>query len=83
MTPAPIYDPSRKVRYLADEMCLFKPGDIVKFKAITRDEYDATLEAVEANTWQPTLRDCSFSLTGFNADMTGTNAKLMELLNGR
>lgn len=83
VTPAPIYDPTRKVRYLTDEMCLFKPGDIVKFKAIGRDEYDATLESIEANRWEPTVRNCTFSLKDFNADIYGTNAKLTELLNGR
>ena len=83
ITPAPIYDPTRKVRYLADDMCLFKPGDIVKFKAIGRDEYDARLEEIEANQWQPTIRECTFSLTDFNSDIYGTNAKLMELINGR
>lgn len=83
VTPAPIYDPTRKIRYLIDEMCLFKPGDIVKFKSITRDEYDGTLEEIEANRWQPTTRDCTFKLTDFNKDMLGTNVQLMELLNGR
>lgn len=80
VTPAPIYDPQRKVRYLTDEMCLFKPGDIVRFKAINRDEYDATLEEIDANGWQPTVRSARFSLADFNKDIAGTNAKLMELL---
>jgi urea carboxylase len=80
VTPAPIYDPERKVRYLTDEMCLFKPGDIVRFKAISRDQYDATLEEIATNTWQPTVRDAKFSLADFNKDIAGTNAKLMELL---
>ncbi len=83
VTPAPIYDPTRQVNYLRDEMCLFKPGDIVKFKAIDRAEYDATLEAIEANTFAPTIRPCSFNLAAFNRDIPGTNAKLMELLDGR
>ena len=83
VTPAPIYDPAMKVRYLSDDMCLFKPGDIVKFKSIDRDTYDATLEEIEANRWQPTVRECSFSLTDFNRDIYGTNAKLMELIDGR
>ncbi|KQQ81110.1 carboxyltransferase domain-containing protein [Aureimonas sp. Leaf324] len=83
VTPAPIYDPTRQVNYLRDEMCLFKPGDIVKFKAIDRAEYDATLEAIEANTFAPTIRPCTFNLAEFNRDIAGTNAKLMELLDGR
>ena len=83
VTPMPIYDPSQKVSYLADEMCFFRPGDIVKFKSVTRDEYDAAIEAVEGNRYEPTVRKASFSLTEFNKDMAGTNAKLMEVLHGR
>jgi urea carboxylase len=83
ITPMPIYDPNQKVSYLTDNMCLFRPGDIVKWKPIGRDEYDAALEAVERNTYQPVVRECSFSLTDFNRDIDGTNAKLMEVLHGR
>ena len=83
ITPMPIYDPAQKVNYLTDEMCLFKPGDIVKWKPVTRDQYDAAIEAVEENRFEPVIRPASFSLTEFNKDMAGTNAKLMEALNGR
>lgn len=83
ITPMPIYDPHQKVSYLAEEMCLFKPGDIVKWKPIGRDDYDAALEAVEANRFEPVIRECSFSLSDFNRDIDGTNAKLMEVLHGR
>jgi urea carboxylase len=83
VTPMPIYDPSQQVSYLQDEMCLFKPGDIVKWKPVTRDEYDAAIEAVDANRYEPVIRPASFSLAAFNKDMAGTNAKLMEALNGR
>ena len=83
VTPMPIYDPTQKVSYLADDMCLFKPGDIVKWKPVTRDEYDMTVEAVDRNWYAPLIRPVTFSLTEFNRDMAGTNAKLMEALNGR
>ncbi|MGB3146690.1 MAG: carboxyltransferase domain-containing protein [Paracoccaceae bacterium] len=83
VTPMPIYDPSQKVNYLSDNMCLFKPGDIVKWKPIGRDEYDAALEEVERNRYEPVIRECSFSLSDFNKDIDGTNAKLMEVLHGR
>lgn len=83
ITPMPIYDPNQKVSYLRDNMCLFRPGDIVKFKPIDRDAYDATLAAVEANTYEPVIRDCAFSLSDFNRDIDGTNAKLMEVLHDR
>jgi hypothetical protein len=29
------------------------------------------------------IKAATFSLSAFNADMAGTNAKLMEVLNGR
>lgn len=83
ITPMPIYDPEQKVSYLTEEMCFFKPGDIVKWKPINRDEYDAALEEVERNAFEPVVRECSFSLTDFNRDIDGTNAKLMEVLHGR
>jgi hypothetical protein len=44
---------------------------------------DAAIEAVEENRFEPVIRPASFSLTEFNKDMAGTNAKLMEALNGR
>jgi urea carboxylase len=40
ITPAPIFDPAQKLPYLKDMMCFFLPGDIIKFKPITREEYD-------------------------------------------
>lgn len=83
VTPAPIYDPQRKVRYLSDEMCLFKPGDIVRFRSIGRGEYDGLLEEIEANRWEPKVRACDFSLDAFDRDIPGTNARLMEMLDGR
>ena len=83
VTPMPIYDPNQQVSYLRDEMCLFRPGDIVKWKPITRDQYDADIEAVNGNKFLPTIREASFSLTEFNKDINGTNAKLMEVLHGR
>ena len=83
VTPMPIYDPAQKVSYLTEEMCLFRPGDIVKWKPVTRDEYDAAIEAVDANRFEPVIRPATFSLTAFNKDMAGTNAKLMEAIHGR
>ncbi|MDO8983469.1 allophanate hydrolase subunit 1 [Cypionkella sp.] len=83
VTPMPIYDPNQQVSYLQEEMCLFRPGDIVKWKPINRDQYDADIEAVNENKFLPTIREASFSLTEFNKDIDATNAKLMEVLHGR
>ena len=83
VTPMPIYDPSQQVCYLQDNMCLFRPGDIVKWKPINRDNYDAAIEAVNENKFLPNIRESDFSLADFNRDINGTNAKLMEALHGR
>ena len=81
VTPMPIYDPEQKTSYLKDFMVFFKPGDIVKWKPISREEYDRNLAEVEAGTFMPRIREVEFSLDEFNNDIDGTNAKLLEVLN--
>ncbi|MDU8945281.1 5-oxoprolinase subunit B family protein [Ovoidimarina sediminis] len=80
ITPMPIYDPQQEVSYLKDFMVFFKPGDIVKWKPISREEYDAAVEDVQAGRFEPRIADVTFDLEAFNADIDGTNAKLMEAL---
>ncbi|GLO72631.1 allophanate hydrolase [Phaeobacter inhibens] len=82
ITPMPIYDPRQEVSYLKDFMVFFRPGDIVKWKPIDHAEYDRIVAAVEAGTYTPRIAEVDFDLEDFNADMAGTNAKLMEALNG-
>lgn len=81
VTPMPIYDPKGEVSYLKDLM-IFRPGDIIKFKPIDRAAYDAAVEAVEAGRFEPKIVPVSFSLDAFTADPEGTNAKLLEALDG-
>ncbi len=80
ITPMPIYEPLQQVSYLTDFMVFFKPGDIVKWKPIDRKAYDAAIEDVEKGCFAPRIRDVVFDLEEFNADIDGTNAKLMEAL---
>ena len=82
ITPLTIFDPNQTTSYLRDFMVFFRPGDIVKFTPIDRAEYDRILAAVEAGTYTPRIAEVTFDLEAFNADMAGTNAKLMEALNG-
>ncbi|WP_420566827.1 5-oxoprolinase subunit B family protein [Thalassovita sp.] len=81
ITPMPIYDPEQKVSHLKDFMVFFKPGDIVKWKPIDRAEYDRIEQAVADGTYVPRIAEVEFDLDAFNADIPGTNAKLMEALN--
>lgn len=80
VTPMPIYDPEQKVAHLREFMVFFKPGDIVKWKPIDRAEYDRIVAAVDAGTYAPRIAEVEFDLDEFNADMRGTNAKMLEAL---
>ena len=82
ITPAPIYDPAQGLPYLKDFMVFFRPGDIVKWKPITREEYDRDVKAVEAGTFDLTVRPVTFSLKAFHADPGGYSRRLVEVLHG-
>ena len=82
VTPMPIYDPTQTISYLKDFMVLFRPGDIVKWKPIDREEYDQTVVDVEAGKFQPRIREVSSALDEFEKDIDGYNRKLQEALYG-
>jgi urea carboxylase len=80
ITPAPIFDPEQKLPYLKDMMVFFRPGDIVKWKPVTREEYDRDVAAVEAGTFDLRIRPVSFSLQQFLDDPAAYNATLLKQL---
>lgn len=82
ITPMPIYDPKQSISYLRDFMILFNPGDIVKYRAIEREEYEAIGRDVEEGRFEPRIRPVTFSLDAFHVDPAGSNTKLLETLNG-
>lgn len=83
ITPMPIFDPEQKTSYLRDFMVFFRPGDIVKFKPIGREEYDHTVEQVAAGRFTPAISDVTFDLREFQKDIDGYNARLEGMINGR
>src|SRR6185503_5924958 len=82
ITPMPIYDPHQKISYLRDFMCLFKPGDIVKWKPIDRETYEQMSADVGAGRFVPRMHNVTFSLDEFHQDIDGYNRKLEGVLNG-
>lgn len=82
ITPMPIYDPDQQISYLRDFMVFFKPGDIVKWKPIDREAYDAAVADVAANRFVPRIRDVTFDLEDFNKDIDGYNRMLEGALYG-
>jgi urea carboxylase len=69
ITPLAIYAPERGEVF-------FRTGDIVSFKPIEREEYDALREAPH----EPRSAPASFSLEEFEPDPDAYNAKLLEVL---
>ncbi|GAA0395149.1 allophanate hydrolase subunit 1 [Cocleimonas flava] len=80
VTPMPIFDPNQKVNHLKDFMLFFKPGDIVKYRSVDRDEYDQILLDVEEGTFEPLTKPVTFVLDDFNNDMEGYNKVIKEAL---
>jgi urea carboxylase len=80
ITPAPIYDPTQSLPDFTDFMVFFRPGDIVKFAPIDREQYDAHVAEVEAGTFRITQRPVEFALAPFLDDPDGYNARLLEVL---
>ncbi|WP_339489515.1 5-oxoprolinase subunit B family protein [Pseudomonas sp. EL_65y_Pfl2_R95] len=81
VTPAPIYDPQQGLDYLQDSIVFFRPGDIVQFKAIDREQYDLAVEAVEAGTFSLRIRQVSFDLDDYLQDSDACKQHLQEVLN--
>jgi len=82
ITPVPIFDPAQRQPYLKDFMVFFRPGDIVKFKAIDRAEYDRAVAAAEAGKLELRIRPVRFSLKRFLVNPTAYNHGLEEVLHG-
>ena len=80
ITPMPIFDPAQSARYLRDSMVLFRPSDIVKFRPIAADEYEAIEAAVRADTYTPAMRTVRFDLREFERDIDLYNARLTGLV---
>ncbi|MFK5979451.1 MAG: allophanate hydrolase subunit 1 [Rhizobiaceae bacterium] len=81
ITPMPIFDPEQKTGYLKDFMVFFKPGDIVKFKPIDREEYDQCVDDIEQGKFWPKSCDVTFDLHEFQQGIDAYNSKLEGLIN--
>ena len=80
ITPAPIYDPSQRLPDFADFLVFFRPGDIVKFTRISREEHDEVRAQVEQGTFRLRQRPVEFTLEPFLEDSDAYNRRLLEVL---
>ena len=79
----PVFDPTQTVRYMKDSMVWCRAGDIVKFRPITREEFDADVAAVQENRFEPRTRAVRFDLREFEKNMDAYNEKLIGVLYDR
>ena len=77
VTPAPIYDPEQTLAYLKEMMVFFRPGDVVKFHPISRQEYNIAVEQVEAGTFDLKVKSIVFNLHEFLANPHQYNQQLI------
>ncbi len=82
VTPVPIFDPQQKLPDFRDFMVFFRPGDIVKFRAIDEAEYDDIRAQVAVGEYRYRMRPVEFSLTEFLVAPDEYNARLLEALDG-
>ncbi|SNR75454.1 urea carboxylase [Haloechinothrix alba] len=80
ITPSPIYDPSQSMPDFDESVVYFRPGYIVKFIPIDRDQYDDYVNEVEAGNYRIKAREIDFSLQPYLDDPDGFNARLLEVL---
>ncbi|GAB3854388.1 allophanate hydrolase subunit 1 [Nocardioides maradonensis] len=83
ITPLPIYDPAQSHGIFAQSMVLFRPGDIVKFRAVDEAEFRELEAAVERGEDVYRTVPVDFDLEKFLQDPDGYNARLLEVLDAR
>ena len=80
ITPMPVYDPKQEISYLKDFMVLCKPGDIVKWNPINREEFDDITHEVENGNFTPLIKEITFNLDDFNKDIIKYNKNILGVL---
>ncbi|MGL9623114.1 5-oxoprolinase subunit B family protein [Bradyrhizobium sp. BWC-3-1] len=66
-TPVPIWDPTGKRPAFEGSLCLFRPGDRIKFVPVTREEYDDAELAVKEERYDYTIVEYQkFAVRNYN-----------------
>lgn len=76
----PIYDPEQRLADFAESSVLFRPGDIVRYRSVEREEYEAIQAEVDAGTWRWRQAPVAFSLDAWQKDPDAANRTMMEAL---
>jgi len=79
-TPVEVLDVEQELADFEDSMVLPNPGDILNFRQIDRDEYDAIRSEVEDGTYRYNMGTVDFRPEEFFADPQGYNERILEVL---
>ncbi|SFG90179.1 urea carboxylase [Halopelagius inordinatus] len=79
-TPVEVLDVDQTLDDFHDSMVLPNPGDILNYRRIDREEYDAIREEVENGTYEYNMGTIDFQPEEFFADPQGYNQRITEVL---
>jgi urea carboxylase len=79
-TPVEVLDVDQELPDFQDSIVLPNPGDILNYRRIDRDEYDAIREEVEAGTYEYNIGTIDFRPEEFFEDPQGYNERITEVL---
>ncbi len=80
IAPAPVFDSRQTLPDFADGIAFPRPGDILRYRAIDRAEYDEVRGQVEAGTFGYRIREVEFSPSALLVDPDSVNRGLLEVL---
>ncbi|MER7010198.1 carboxyltransferase domain-containing protein [Saccharopolyspora sp. NPDC000359] len=80
IAPAPVFDLQQRLPDFADDIAFPRPSDILRYRAVDRDEYDRTRAEVEAGQFRYRIREAEFLPAELLADPDAVNTRLMEVL---
>ncbi|GAA4669353.1 MULTISPECIES: 5-oxoprolinase subunit B family protein [Amycolatopsis] len=80
IAPAPVLDVSQTLPDFRDGIVFPRAGDIFRYRAIDRAEFDRIRGEVEAGTFAYRIREYGFSPAAFLADPDALNSELLEVL---
>lgn len=79
-TPVEVLDVDQELPDFQDSIVLPNPGDILNYRRIDREEYDAIREEVEAGTYEYNIGTIDFRPEEFFEDPQGYNERITEVL---
>lgn len=80
MAPAPVFDLSQTLPDFAESIVFPQAGDIFRYRAIDRAEFDQVRAQVETKTFRYRIREFEFRPGDFLADPDAVNSELLEVL---